>query len=308
MELLRERNIPLAIHADLGDDDEPTRYLPLMEEVLRRYPDNAIVWVHMGLSRELTAMDPTRHVALMTSLLERHPKLMLDIAWRRARRCLLLDTGGPGGVRAVPERVLGTDSPRHGLPGVARQGPERLPGASWRSRAASIVIWTTRPSATSPSAPTISGCWVWSTRRRQSAELNPKMTAILERYFGLAERRHRRADGGDGGRDDVPDDGLHRLRQPADPLRRRHAVRRGVRRHLSGGGVQHAGDGAVRQLPDRAGAGHGAQRVLRLWRRARHGPHVGGGARRGVRLRRAVPRPERAAGAALDRRGDPSGR
>ncbi len=82
MELLRERNIPLAIHADLGSDEEPTQYLPLMEEVLRRYPENAIVWVHMGLSRELTGMDPARHVALMTSLLERHPKLMLDIAWR----------------------------------------------------------------------------------------------------------------------------------------------------------------------------------------------------------------------------------
>ena len=82
MEALRERGIPLAIHSDLGSDDEPTRYLPLMEAVLRQYPDNAIVWVHMGLSRELTTMDPHRHVALMTSMLERHPNLMLDIAWR----------------------------------------------------------------------------------------------------------------------------------------------------------------------------------------------------------------------------------
>ena len=82
MEALRARRIPLAIHSDLGDDGEPTRYLPLMEEVLRRYPDNAIVWVHMGLSRELTTMDPGRHVALMTTLLDRHPNLMLDIAWR----------------------------------------------------------------------------------------------------------------------------------------------------------------------------------------------------------------------------------
>ena len=82
MEALRARRIPLAIHSDLGDDGEPTRYLPLMEKVLRRYPDNAIVWVHMGLSRELTTMDPGRHVALMTTLLDRHPNLMLDIAWR----------------------------------------------------------------------------------------------------------------------------------------------------------------------------------------------------------------------------------
>ena len=58
-EALRERGIPLAIHSDLGSDEEPTLYLPLMEEVLRRHPDNEIVWVHMGLSRELTTMNPT---------------------------------------------------------------------------------------------------------------------------------------------------------------------------------------------------------------------------------------------------------
>ena len=82
MDLLRERGIPLAIHADLGNDDDPTRYLPLMEEVLRLYPDNPIVWVHMGLSRELTTMDAAQHVELLTPLLERHPNLLLDISWR----------------------------------------------------------------------------------------------------------------------------------------------------------------------------------------------------------------------------------
>ena len=82
MDVLRKRRIPLAIHADLGDDEEPTRYLPLLEEALRLYPDNAIVWVHMGLSRELTTMDPHRHAALLASMLERHPNLMLDVAWR----------------------------------------------------------------------------------------------------------------------------------------------------------------------------------------------------------------------------------
>ena len=82
MDLLRERNIPLAIHSDLGNDEEPTRYVPLMEEVLRLYPDNAIVWMHMGLSRELTTMDAAQHVELLESLLERHPNLLLDISWR----------------------------------------------------------------------------------------------------------------------------------------------------------------------------------------------------------------------------------
>ena len=82
METLRERGMPLAIHSDLGNDDDPTLYLPLMEEVLRLYPDNRIVWMHMGLSRELTEMDPHRHVAVMGSMLDRYPRLMLDISWR----------------------------------------------------------------------------------------------------------------------------------------------------------------------------------------------------------------------------------
>ena len=114
MELLRERGIPLAIHADLGSDEEPTRYLPLMDEVLRRYPENAIVWVHMGLSRELTAMDPVRHVALMTSMLDRHPKLMLDIAWRVIEDAYFSTPEGPAAyvpfLNAYSDRILpGTD-------------------------------------------------------------------------------------------------------------------------------------------------------------------------------------------------------
>ena len=82
MEVLRERDIPLAIHADLGNDEDPARYLPLMREVLRLYPDNTIVWVHMGLSRELVNMNAGEHIRTLTSLLDSYPKLMLDIAWR----------------------------------------------------------------------------------------------------------------------------------------------------------------------------------------------------------------------------------
>ena len=82
MRVLREREIPLAIHADLGNEDDPTLYLPLMEQVLDAYPDNRIVWMHMGLSRELTTMDPGRHAGLMTYMLNRYPNLMLDITWR----------------------------------------------------------------------------------------------------------------------------------------------------------------------------------------------------------------------------------
>ena len=82
MEALREGNIPLAIHSDLGNDANPTQYLPVMQEVLRLYPDNSIVWVHMGLSRELVDMDAAEHIQTMTSLLDLYPNLMLDIAWR----------------------------------------------------------------------------------------------------------------------------------------------------------------------------------------------------------------------------------
>ena len=114
MEVLRERGIPLAVHADLGLDEEPTRYLPLMEEVLRLYPDNTIVWVHMGLSLELLNMDPARHVELMTEMLENHPNLMLDIAWRVLDDAYFSPPGGRDMyvpfLNAHSERILpGTD-------------------------------------------------------------------------------------------------------------------------------------------------------------------------------------------------------
>ena len=47
---MRARGIPLALHADLGNAAAPTRYLPLMEEVLCLYPENVIVWeVELGV-------------------------------------------------------------------------------------------------------------------------------------------------------------------------------------------------------------------------------------------------------------------
>ncbi|MCY4571912.1 MAG: amidohydrolase family protein [Gemmatimonadetes bacterium] len=82
MAVLRERGIPIAIHSDLGSEEEPTRYLAWMQEVLDLYPDNKIVWMHMGLSRELTTFPAADHIALMSSVLDRHPNLMLDITWR----------------------------------------------------------------------------------------------------------------------------------------------------------------------------------------------------------------------------------
>lgn len=81
MQLLRERNIPVTLHSDLGSDQEPTKYLFLMEHVLEKYPRNKIVWAHMGLSKELTTMNANQHVATMKSLLDKYPNLMLDISW-----------------------------------------------------------------------------------------------------------------------------------------------------------------------------------------------------------------------------------
>ena len=82
MRKLRDRDMPIAIHSDLGSDDEQTKYLDLMDEVLRRYPDNKIIWVHMGLSKELTTIPAEDHIALMSERLDAYPNLSLDITWR----------------------------------------------------------------------------------------------------------------------------------------------------------------------------------------------------------------------------------
>jgi predicted TIM-barrel fold metal-dependent hydrolase len=79
---LQKRNTPIAIHSDLGNDKEPLKYVPLMEEVLKRYPNNRIVWMHLGLSKDLTVIDPKQHIALLESYLRRYPNLSYDISWR----------------------------------------------------------------------------------------------------------------------------------------------------------------------------------------------------------------------------------
>ncbi len=82
MEVLKERDIPVTLHSDLGNNDNPTEFVPLMQHVLKSYPDNKIVWAHMGLSKELTNMDPAQHIAIMREALDMAPNLMLDISWR----------------------------------------------------------------------------------------------------------------------------------------------------------------------------------------------------------------------------------
>ena len=82
MQTLRERSMPIAIHSDLGSDETPDQYLALFEKVLELYPDNTIVWMHMGLSKELTTLPAESHIATMTRLLDAYPNLYLDISWR----------------------------------------------------------------------------------------------------------------------------------------------------------------------------------------------------------------------------------
>jgi predicted TIM-barrel fold metal-dependent hydrolase len=81
MKVLRDRGIPVTLHSDLGNDANPTEFVHLMKHVLQKYPDNKIVWAHMGLSKELTRMDPNLHVTIMRQALDRYPNLMLDISW-----------------------------------------------------------------------------------------------------------------------------------------------------------------------------------------------------------------------------------
>lgn len=68
---------------------------------------------------------------------------------------------------------------------------------------------------------------------------------------------------------DLPHHGLHHVRQPGDPREGRHGPWRRVRRHLPCRCGRLGHHGALRQLPDRSRAGHGAQRLFRLHRGAR---------------------------------------
>ena len=82
MDELRRRDIPITIHSDLGNNAEPLKFLYLMEAVLTLYPNNKVVWAHMGLSKELTTIDPALHIDTLRRLMDQHPKLYLDISWR----------------------------------------------------------------------------------------------------------------------------------------------------------------------------------------------------------------------------------
>ena len=114
---------------------------------------------------------------------------------------------------------------------------------------------------------------------------------FYRQLFRTDGERHECEDRGAGRSDHVPDDGLYHLRQSEHSRQGRNGPGRGVRRHLHRSrGLQHR-DGAVRELPDRARAGHGAERVLRLHGGADLQIYVAAGARRGVPVGRAVLHP-----------------
>lgn len=81
MEQLAERNMPLALHSDMGNDEDDYGYVHLMEAVLEQYPDNTVVWMHLGTSREQMELDPQEHVAEMSRLMDTYPNLWFDISW-----------------------------------------------------------------------------------------------------------------------------------------------------------------------------------------------------------------------------------
>lgn len=87
---LRQQDLPMAIHSDLGDEVDGTKFLPLMDKVLKTYPNNKIIWVHMaGISKQL---DPKlsllqrpvfiqEHVKLINDRLNKYPNLYIDLSW-----------------------------------------------------------------------------------------------------------------------------------------------------------------------------------------------------------------------------------
>ncbi len=82
MALLEERGIPINIHADLGNDSNPTQFLSLIEYALSKYSNNKIIWAHMGLSKELTTIDPLVHTNILSAMFYKYPNLMVDLSWR----------------------------------------------------------------------------------------------------------------------------------------------------------------------------------------------------------------------------------
>ena len=81
MDILRKKDMPILIHSDLGNDTVPTLLLNLVVKALSTYPDNKIVWAHLGLSKELSNINPKQHIAILEHTLQTYPNLYLGLSW-----------------------------------------------------------------------------------------------------------------------------------------------------------------------------------------------------------------------------------
>jgi len=80
MQILRNWNMPLGIHLDLGNDNNPTQNLYLLDEILQQYPKNKIVWMHLGLSGKAIRPNAAGHIAILTERLDKYPNLSIDLS------------------------------------------------------------------------------------------------------------------------------------------------------------------------------------------------------------------------------------
>jgi predicted TIM-barrel fold metal-dependent hydrolase len=81
MKILKKRKIPLAIHSDLGNNKDNFKYLPLLENILKLYPNNNIILSHLGLSKELNNISSKEHTDVLNELLNKYKNLYCDISW-----------------------------------------------------------------------------------------------------------------------------------------------------------------------------------------------------------------------------------
>jgi hypothetical protein len=81
MDILRKRNIPLSLHLDLGNNQDNFKYLPLIEQILKLYPKNKIIFSHLCLCKELTNINPEEHTNILDKLLSKYKNVYFDISW-----------------------------------------------------------------------------------------------------------------------------------------------------------------------------------------------------------------------------------
>lgn len=113
MKELYEKKYPISIHCDIGNDNEQFKYLPLMLEVLKLYPKNKIVWMHLGLSKQLKNVNVKEHTELLEKLLKENPNLYFDISWNVLYKQVFYDP-----VKRKPYIELINKYPDRFLPGT----------------------------------------------------------------------------------------------------------------------------------------------------------------------------------------------